>query len=295
MPAEGLDPALGARDFDAERRAIHDLWESAAAGWARRREAWGEQSGPVADWLVEAIDPAPGLRVLDLAAGLGEVGFRALPRILPGGALICSDQAPAMIDRAREHARELALDERAIEFRELNGEWIDLEVASVDRVLCRWGYMLMADPAAALRETRRVLRSGGRVALAVWDAREHNPWSAVPGQVLLEHGLGEPFDPRAPGPFALHDVERLRGMLEEAGFAEIAIDDVEIVRSAPSFAEWWAIQLDLSVGTRTALAGAGEEQARAVEAEVAARFAPYTGADGRLAVPGRTHVAVAEA
>lgn len=259
------------------------------------RAAWGEQSGAVAQWMIDAAGLAPGQRLLELAAGTGEVGFRALPRILPGGRLICSDQSQAMLDAAREHARELGLDEAAIEFRELDGEWIDLEVASVDRVLCRWGYMLMADPAAALRETRRVLRSGGRLALAVWDARSANPWSAVPHGVLVEHGLMDPPRPDEPGPFALADPSRLRGMLEEAGFADIEIASVELVRRAGDFAQWWAMQLDLSVATRVALEGADPGQARSVEAEVAARFAPYTGPDGSLAVPGRSHVAVAEA
>ena len=92
----------------------------------------------------------------------------------------------------------------------LNAEWIDLPVASVDAVLCRWGYMLMADPAAALRETRRVLRPGGRVALAVWDAIEHNPWALLPAQELIERGLARRPTRGAsrPGPFALGEPER---------------------------------------------------------------------------------------
>ena len=80
----------------------------------------------------------------------------------------------------------------------LNAEWIDLPVASVDAVLCRWGYMLMADPAAALLETRRVLRPGGRVALAVWDGIEPNPWALLPGLELGERGLLPP--PNGDGP-----------------------------------------------------------------------------------------------
>ena len=57
----------------------------------------------------------------------------------------------------------------------MEAEWIDLPTASVDGVLCRFGYMLLADPEAALRETRRVLKPGGRVALAVWDDLDAQP------------------------------------------------------------------------------------------------------------------------
>jgi ubiquinone/menaquinone biosynthesis C-methylase UbiE len=283
------------RDFDAERRAIHDLWEDAAAGWGRQRAAWSEQAAAVADWMIERLDLAPGQRLLELAGGTGEVGFRALPRIVPGGTLISSDQSRAMVEIARDHARELGLADGAVEFRVLNGEWIDLEVASVDRILCRWGYMLMADPAAALRETRRVLRSGGRVTLAVWDERDLNPWSSIPHGVLAEHGLVEPPVTGEPGPFALADRAHLRGLLEEAGFAEIEIEPVDLVRASADFAEWWAMQLDLSVATRNSMATADAATTAQVEAEVAARFAQFTDAGGALAVPGRAVVAVAEA
>jgi len=243
--------------------------------------------------MIEALELAPGQRLLELAAGTGEVGFRALERIMPGGTLITSDQSEGMLDVARARAGALGLE--GVEFRVIDAEWIDLEVASVDAVLCRWGYMLMSDPAAALRETRRVLRSGGRVSLAVWDALDANPWSALPGAVLAEHGLAQPPTPGAPGPFALAAPGRLRALLEEAGSGEITIDTVEITRDAPDFASWWRAQRDLSVMTARALERADADQERAVEADVARRFAPYTAADGSLAVPGRTLVAVAEA
>jgi hypothetical protein len=155
--------------------------------------------------------------------------------------------------------------------------------------------MLMADPAAALRETRRVLRSGGRVALAVWAERGANLWAAIPNDVLIEHGLIEPPQPGAPGPFALGDPERLRGTLADAGFGEIDIAALDVPRRADNFAQWWATYCDLSFATRSALDRADAAQVEAVEAAVAARLAPFAAANGELEVPGRTLVAVAEA
>ena len=79
----------------------------------------------------------------------------------PGGKLISTDGAEAMVAVARERAGELGLMDM-VDARPMEAEWIDLDTASVDAVLCRWGYMLLADPETALRETRRVLRPDGR-------------------------------------------------------------------------------------------------------------------------------------
>jgi SAM-dependent methyltransferase len=284
------DPQAGdARDHDAERAALYDCWQTAAGGWGRQSAVFGEQNAPVARWMIEAAELAPGQRVLDLAAGPGEVGFLAAPLIEPGGTLISGDHSEAMVDVARERAQALGLTN--VEFRVLEGEWIDLELASLDVVLCRWGYMLMVDPAAAMRETRRVLRSGGRLALAVWDTRESNPWSSIPTSVLVEHGLARPPVPGVPGPFALADRALLEAMLEEAGFTEITIDAVDVPRLAPDFDSWWATHLDLSVATLASFQKADAAQTESIEAELAQRMAPYTAADGSLRVPGRTLVA----
>jgi ubiquinone/menaquinone biosynthesis C-methylase UbiE len=293
VPADGPDSDLSERDHDAERREVLECWDAAAAGWGRQLPVWAEQSAPVAAWMIAAARLLPGQRVLDLAAGPGEVGFLAARLIEPGGALICSDQSEAMVELARARGAQLGLTN--VEYRVLGGEWIDLELASVDVVLCRWGYMLMVDPAAALRETRRVLRSNGRVVLAVWDALERNPWSAIPTALLIEHGLATERQPGAPGPFALGDAQLLRSMLEGAGFTDILVDAIDIPREAAEFDSWWATHLDLSMSTRAAFERADETQTEAIEAELAARLARYTAASGAISVPGRTLVAVADA
>src|SRR5215203_6795758 len=130
----------------------------------------------------------------------GDTGLLAAELIEPGGTLICSDFSPEMLAVARRRAEELGVTN--VRFKQIDAETsIDVEAASIDGVLCRWGYMLMAEPGNALRETRRVLKPGGRLALAAWADAEANPWSVVPRQELIARGLVEPPEPGLPGQF----------------------------------------------------------------------------------------------
>jgi len=280
-------------DPNAHREASLQGWEEAAAGWVRSQELLREFGAPVSHWLLEAVAPQPGQRVLELAAGLGETGLLAAELVAPVGGVVISDQAEAMLEGARERAAQLGLAN--VEFQAMNAEWIDLPVASVDIVLCRWGYMLMADPAAALAETRRVLRPGGRVGLAVWDSIERNPWAALPGLELRERGLGSPPQPGTPGPFALGEETRVRALLEAAGFAEVRIEPLDLHRRQASFVEYWQSTLDLSRATHDAVMSRPAAEIAEIEAAVKERFAPYEAPDGSLDIPARTLVAAASA
>jgi len=275
----------------APRAASLAGWEEAAAGWIVRQQTVRELSAPVSHWMIDAVDLQPGQRVLELAAGLGETGFLAAGLVAPTGGVITSDQADAMLDGARRRAGELGLTN--VEFQVLNAEWIDLPVASVDAVLCRWGYMLMADPAVALAETRRVLRPEGHVALAVWDAIEHNPWALHPSAELVERGLTQPSAPGTPGPFALADKRGLRDLLQAAGFQEVWVERLAFTQCAPSFEEFWETTLDLSRSFHDAVLSRPPGEIEEIEQAVKERFAPYEAADGSLEVPARTIVASA--
>jgi SAM-dependent methyltransferase len=278
---------------EEHRRTSAEHWEEAAPGWVRRQHAIRELGAPVSHWMVHAIDPQPAQRVLELAAGVGETGLLAAELVAPAGGVILSDQAEGMLDGARLRAAELGLTN--VEFQIWNAEWIDLPVASVDAVLCRWGYMLMADPLAALLETRRVLRPGGRVALAVWDAASANPWAVGPSSVLVERGLVSPPEGEHPGPFALGDAGRLRGLLEQAGFTEVLVDALDVTHRHASFEAFWETMLDISRELHDTVLAQPAEEIERIRAAVQARLAPYAAEDGSLAIPGRSLVATASA
>jgi SAM-dependent methyltransferase len=280
-------------DANAHRQSSLQGWEEAAAGWVRSGERVRAFGAPVSHWMLDAVAPQPGQRVLELAAGLGETGLLAAELVAPVGGVVISDQADAMLAGARERAAELGLAN--VEFQAINAEWIDLPVASVDAVLCRWGYMLMADPAASLAETRRVLRPAGRLALAVWDAIERNPWAALPGLELRERGLAPAAPPGAPGPFALGDSERVRELLDESGFGEVRVEALDLHRTHADFDEFWETTLDLSRAFHDAVLERAPAEVEEIRAAVRARLSPFEARDGSLDIPARTLVASASA
>ena len=246
---------------------------------------------PVSLCMVDAVSPQPGHRLLELAAGTGEVGFLAAELIQPGGELITSDFAPEMLSAAQERAKALGVE--GVRFKQIDAESIDLEAGSLDGVLCRWGYMLMADPETALRETRRVLRPGGRVALAAWASAQDNPWSSLFGRELRRLGLAEAPEPGAPDQFAWAEPGVIEEQLASVGFVDdIRVQDVAWTIRYPDFDAWWKTTLEMSSRMREAIGGADAQQLREVMRGAAG---PFTAGDGSLAMPARTWVASAAA
>lgn len=284
---------MGVPDPDAVRAEILDRWGRAAAGWDKRSQRVREFGLPVSTWMLDHAGLKPGLRVLELAAGPGETGFLAAERIRPGGSLVCTDATDEMLEVARARAKELGIDD--VEFKRIELEWIDLDTASVDVVLCKWGLMFAVDPEAALREMRRVLRPGGRLALAVWDEPPVNPWATITTSALVELGHTTRPDPDAPGMFALAPPGRLQTLLEDTGFLEVLVESVDPPRAFASVEEYIAETDDLSSMFGEVFDPLSDEQRANVLERVAELAQPYAGPDGMLRFPARSLVAAAEA
>jgi len=278
-------------DPDARRAEARAGWERVAAGWQRMQARLSAVGMPVSRWMVDALEPQPGTTVLELAAGVGETGFLVAELIAPGGGtLICSDGAQAMLKAAEQRAAELGVAN--VEFKQLELEWIDLPTASVDAVLCRWGYMLVLDPEAALRETRRVLRPGGRLALATWATLEHNPWGRVRNEALAAEG--HPL-PSPPTPFDLGTEELLRELLEQTGFAEIRTARVAVEFVHDDADDYWNTTLAISRHFAELVDSLDAAAVQALRTRMEQAVAPYATADGTLRFPGRALVAAAGA
>jgi SAM-dependent methyltransferase len=268
-------------DPDTQRADSRAGWERAAGAWRQLQDRFQAVGMPVARWMIDAIEPQPGQRVLELAAGTGDVGFLAAELVAPGGALICSDGAEAMIEQARQRAAELRVAN--VEFKQLELEWIDLEAATVDAALCRWGYMFALDRAAAFRETRRVLKPGGRLALATWAAIERNPWAALRVEALEAEGHPPP---PPPGPFDLGSEELLGELLADAGFMEIETAPIEVAFTHDDLDDYWRTTTSVSRHFAQLVESLDEAAVAALRARLDQLVAPYAQPDGTLRFAG---------
>src|SRR5262245_2825285 len=271
---------MDANDFRLRSRVV---WETMAAGWEDKRAYLWTISRHIGEWLVLNLDVRPGQTVLELACGTGDTGFAAAPLLGPTGRLLLTDFAPKMVEAARRRGGQLGLTN--VEYRVMDAEQLDLPDGSVDGVICRWGYMLMMDPGAAFKETRRVLRRGGRVCFSVFATAEDNPWAAMPARVLVEGGHMAPPVPEAPGILALGNPDRIRRLLADAGLRLSRIEEVPIVFRFESADEYWSFLREIAgalAGVITALPlGRQGSVRRAIEE----RLGPFR-QDGGYALPG---------
>ena len=276
--------------LEDHRRTIREIADAVAPGWERRRAYIETTATPVREWMLRELAPQPGQTLLELACGAGDSGFDAAALTGDGGRLISSDISAAMLDVARRRGAERGV--LNVDYRLLDVERIELGDDTVDGVLCRYAYMLVADPAAAFAETRRVLRPGGRVVLAVWGAPERNPFFAALVTSLVRAGHVPPQDPTAPGPFSLSDPERVRGLLVGSGFTEVRTEEVTKRFTFPDVDEYVAIHADASGPMALVLRGLSAAERAGVAESLGAALEPFR-TDAGYEVPGVSVVAVA--
>jgi len=278
--------------MEATTTTIHNLWARVAPAWAEHAAYADARGAEVTARLLALTTPAPGERVLELASGPGGMGLAAASRVAPDGEVVISDVAAEMVAIADERAAELGLAN--VSTRVLDIDAIDEPDASFDVVLCREGLMFASDPGRALSEIRRVLRPGGRLGLAVWGARERNPWLGVVFDAVNAE-LDRPVPPPGiPGPFALGNAARLDSLLRDAGLQDVSVSELAVPLRADSFDEWWRRTSALAGPLAAILASQPDPVADAIRDRARAAAAAYETAAG-IEFPGAALIGSARA
>ncbi len=223
------------------REHLHQEWTGDRTVTAWRK--WHAQIATFTQGATEAILEAarlrPGMRVLDLASGVGDPALSIAREVAPSGRVTATDLGPGMMSLAEELARKRGLTN--IEFREANAESLPFADKSYDVLTCRFGVMFFPDLPKALSECFRVLKPLGRAAFVAWGKKEQ-PFFTTTAGIVLKHVPvpPPPPDPDAPSLFMFGDRDRLRRALEVAGFSNVHEEDRIVAgRWASSVEEYW--------------------------------------------------------
>ena len=224
-----------ARDLTEVRRMIRQGWEDVAAEYAQDRTGIFGRSG---GRLLELLQPSPGSKLLDVGTGTGAVALQARAWVGPGGEVIGSDVATAMVTLAKQAAAEQGID--GITFCQMDAEQLEFPDASFDAVTCAFSLFQFSDMNRALAEMWRVLGPGGRVGLSNWGPGYFSPVASLQRDLFREFGLR----PLLANPITFAP-EALQTLLHEAAFTSVELigESDEVWFENPE--EIWAFNLDM--------------------------------------------------
>lgn len=224
-------------------------WDAVADGWGHWLH-WTERNFmPVTSWLRTATAWTDATSLLDVACGAGYPVLSAAAE-MRGGRVSATDLSPEMIEIASRQAKARGL--RHITFTEMDSESLDFEDGSFQVVTHAYGLMFCSDPARGTAEAYRALAPGGRLGVVVWDEPAKSPFFTVirgPAERALSL---QPPDPEAPGPFRLASADRLRALLEGAGFTGVRVESVPATFECSSVQEYCRIFGDFAWKSKVA-------------------------------------------
>lgn len=278
--------------FDAAqyKNAQREQWNKDGAAWRRWNPTLDRWYGGVTGRMLDLARIRTGQRILDIAAGAGEPAVSAAKRVGPGGHVLATDISEGIVELARQVAREQGLPQ--IETRAMDGEKLDLPDASFDAVLCRLGLMYMPHPVTALGEWRRVLKTGGRVAVVVFSTPDRNDWGALPASIIRRRAQLAPPAPGQPGPFSLGAPGVLEGLLRAAGFADPEVHAVPVPLKMPGAADYVRVAREAFGGFNAMMAHLPPRECESVWNEVESAMRCFE-SPGGFEAPGECLVGAA--
>lgn len=226
--------------------------------------------------VVAAARIAQGNRVLDAASGTGEAASVAIHTVGSAGFVVGADLSLEMLKTARGR-----LDKTSFSGVNADGQALPFSDAVFDAVVCQLGLQFFPDPAAGLSEFRRVVRTGGMVAVCVNSTSDRLPMWGNLADALDRFLTAEQRNVMAMS-WSLADPQRLETLFNNAGFQDIRVEQIRRQGIIDGFDDYWA-PIEEGVGQiPQAYRALRETDRRSVREQVRARLAQYQSADGRL-------------
>jgi ubiquinone/menaquinone biosynthesis C-methylase UbiE len=259
-------------------------WETSSQYWNKHQALIEIMYAPLSRALAEVAGIQPGDSVLDIGGGSGEPSLTIARLVGESGSVTYADPAAGMVAAARSEAERHGLHN--ITFHQAPAESLPFADSSFDRAVGRMSAMFFSDAPAALKESLRVVKSGGRVAFLVWAERGLNPFFSVVTAALDRHVPPEPEAEDAPNAFRFSRSGKLAKLLKEAGAKSVSESVFNFrIQADISVERFWELRTEMSDTFRKKLALVDEQQITAIREEVLAEVAPYF-PDGTMDFPG---------
>lgn len=273
-------------------RQVAEWNGSVGERWAADQERTDRLIKPFGDAALAAARAQAGEAVLDVGCGCGDTSLAVAQMVGSKGRVVGVDVSAPMLAVAARRAADI----RNVKFLEADASKAVLP-GPFDLLVSRFGVMFFDDPTSAFTHLRSSLKPGGRLSFVCWRVAAENPWATLPAQTARKAARIEapPADPTAPGPFAFGDADRVKGIVNAAGFTGITIENFEApmyLGSSPRSAAEGVCRI--GPASRVAIE-AGPERLPAIIDAIEAALAPHSAVDGSISLPGRTWIVTARA
>lgn len=261
------------------KKSTYEQWQKVSQAW----HAWGPTLhrwlGPATELMLDLAQVRTGHRVLDVAAGAGEQSITAAKRVGPAGSVLATDISPNILAFAQQAANAAGVGN--VETRALDGENLEgVPDGSFDAVISRVGLIYFPDQQTALREMRRVLRPGGRVAAIVYSTAEKNSFFSIPVTIVRRRANLPPPLPGQPGPFSLGGDGVLAGAFEKAGFRQVVTRVVAAPLRLPHAADHIRFMRESWGALHEMMSSLSESEKEETWREIEAALRKYEGPNG---------------
>ncbi|WP_261574229.1 class I SAM-dependent methyltransferase [Frankia gtarii] len=207
---------------DASNAAQLSSWDGAGGTfWVANADRFDEGIAAYHDRFLAAAQIAETATVLDIGCGSGRTTLDAARRAA-GGSVLGVDLSSEMLELARQRQEREHITNAT--FKQADAQVCPFPAGTFDLAVSRHGVMFFGDPLVAFTNLARALRPGGRIVLLTWQPFERNEWLKA-FFTCLSAGGQMPVPPSdAPSPFALSDPDRIRSLLDAAGFSDIEVE-----------------------------------------------------------------------
>lgn len=264
-------------------KEVISQWSESAPYWEKHRTVIREMFAPVTQALIEDAGVTNGHTVLDVAMGPGEPALSIADVVGPQGKVVGTDAVAEMVEAARREGERRGLHNAT--FQAAFADSLPFQANTFDAVVSRFGVMFFPSPIDGVREMLRVLKPGGRIAMAVWHYAERNPFHSVISQIVDKYAEPSPPAPDAPDAFRFAAPGKLLAIVESAGATVTSERLLQFsIRASIPVEDFWTLRSEMSEKLRSKLARLPKAKLAELQREVVEAIRTYR-SEGEIRFP----------